>query len=185
MPLKPRKVYSRVQYLRLSRGGEPKIRESVKNFEVGKALKIKDGKKVVMFACGAIIGEAIQAAKRLGEKNIFPAIYSFPSVKPIDADLIKCCAKEFNLIVTIEEHNLSGGFGAAVAEVFSEIKGAGARLIRLGINDCYSEAVGSREYLRKRYKISTSEICKKIMGSLDFENFDQESDSYKLRKVKK
>lgn len=56
------------------------------------------------------------------QKGYSPAVYTFPTVKPLDVNVIQKCAKEFDLIVTCEEHNIVGGFGSAVAEVMAEMR---------------------------------------------------------------
>ena len=72
------------------------------------------------------------------------------------------CAKTHKAIVTVEEHNLSGGFGSAVAEVLAEAEGVQARLVRVALDDRYSCIVGSQKYLRQQYNIDAQAIIKKV-----------------------
>ena len=76
-------------YLRLGRGGEPRIHNKIENFELGKALKIKDGRDAAVFSTGAIFEEAKQAVEMLCEKGINASLYTFPTVKPIDSETIR------------------------------------------------------------------------------------------------
>ena len=149
-------------YLRLGRGGEKQIHERIDNFEIGKAIKIKDGKKVAVFSTGAIFDEVDEACKTLDAEGITPAAFTFPTVKPIDKDTILECAKNFDTIITVEEHNLSGGFGSAVAEVLAEDTSVKAKLVRIGLDDRYSCVVGSQKYLRKQYSIDAETIINKV-----------------------
>ena len=149
-------------YLRLGRGGEKQIHEKIDNFEIGKAIKIKDGKKVAVFSTGAIFDEVDEACKTLDAEGITPAAFTFPTVKPIDKDTILECAKNFDTIITVEEHNLSGGFGSAVAEVLAEDTSVKAKLVRIGLDDRYSCVVGSQKYLRKQYSIDAETIINKV-----------------------
>ena len=126
--------YNGTCYLRLGRGGEKRIHEKIDNFQIGKAIKIHDGNKFAIFSTGAIFDEVSEVYKTLKSEGLTPAVYTFPTIKPIDEDVIKICAKQFDYIFTVEEHNLSGGFGGAVAEVLSGIQGK-AKLVRIGIND--------------------------------------------------
>ena len=87
--------------------------------------------------------------------------YSFPTVKPIDTDVIKNCAKNCDYIVTVEEHNVIGGLGGAVAEVMAEYGGK-ARLVRLGLNDQYCVSVGNQNYLREQYGMDKGTIINRI-----------------------
>lgn len=148
-------------YLRLGRGGEPKIHENAVDFTVGKAIEIRQGKRVALFSTGAVYEEVAGAAKMLENAGITPAVYTFPSVKPIDKALIKKCAAEFELITTVEEHNIVGGFGSAMAEVMATVP-CKARLALIGLEDKYSSTVGSQKYLREIYGMSAEKIFERI-----------------------
>lgn len=153
-------------YLRLGRGGEKRIHNSEIDFKIGKAIKIKDGQRVAIFSMGAIFDEIGEAVGILQSNEIDPAVYTFPTVKPIDADVIIECAKSFDLIVTVEEHNIVGGFGSAVAEVISDMK-EHARLVRIGLNDTYSSLVGNQQYLRKQFRLDAQSIAERILTEVD------------------
>lgn len=157
--------YPGTVYLRLGRGGEKRIHESIENFEIGKALKIHQPVNtditVALFSAGAILDEASEACELLEKAGIGVEQYSFHTVKPIDKDVILDCAKKHKLIVTIEEHNIVGGFGSAVSEVLTEA-GAGARLLRVGLNDEYCSKVGSQSYLRKEFGLTGPQICELV-----------------------
>lgn len=150
-------------YLRLGRGGEKRIHDKIENFQIGKAIKINDGEKVALFSAGAIFDEVQEACKLLNEEGINPALYTFPTIKPIDKDVIEKYASEFDYVVTVEEHNIVGGFGGAVSEVMAEMKNKKAQLIRIGLNDIYSSIVGSQKYLRDQYGMSAKKIVQRVM----------------------
>ena len=158
--------YNGTCYLRLGRGGEKRIHEKIENFQIGKAIKIKDGEKVCIFSTGAIFEEISGAVSLLKEQGIDPAVYTFPTVKPIDREVILECAKNFDLIATVEEHNVIGGFGSAVAEVMAE-NPQKARLVKIGLNDTYSSKVGTQNYLRSEFGIDAKGIAQKIKGNLN------------------
>ncbi|MBQ8429672.1 MAG: transketolase [Clostridia bacterium] len=149
-------------YLRLGRGGEKRIHEKLDNFMLGKAIEIQKGEKVAVFSTGAIFDEVNEACEELKAQGITPTVYTFPTVKPIDKEVILECAKTHKAIVTVEEHNLSGGFGSAVAEVLAEEGGAKAKLVRVALDDRYSCIVGSQKYLRKQYSIDAKAIVEKV-----------------------
>lgn len=158
--------YNGTCYLRLGRGGEKRIHEKIDNFQIGKAIKVKDGTKVAIFSTGAIFEEVEEAVALLKEKGIDPEVYTFPTVKPIDRKVILDCAEKFDLIVTVEEHNIVGGFGSAVAEVMAE-KPQNAKLLKIGLEDTYSSKVGSQKYLRGEFHIDAKGIANKILESLN------------------
>ena len=149
-------------YLRLGRGGEKRIHEKLDGFTIGKAIEIQKGEKVAVFSTGAIFDEVNEACEELKAQGIIPTVYTFPTVKPIDKEVILECAKTHKAIVTVEEHNLSGGFGSAVAEVLAETDGVKAKLVRVALDDRYSCIVGSQKYLRKQYSIDAKAIIEKV-----------------------
>lgn len=154
--------YPGTAYLRLGRGGEKRIHEKIENFEIGKAIKVQDGEKIAIFSTGAIFEEVEDALGQLKQDGWNPAVYTFPTIKPIDKDVIEQCSKEFDLIVTCEEHNVVGGFGSAVAEVMAEMKEKKAHLLRIGLDDVYAVRVGNQKYLREEYGMSAGKIVERI-----------------------
>lgn len=154
-------------YLRLGRGGEQNVNNVIKEFEIGKAYKLRDAKnmnkKVAVFSTGAILEETSKACDILEEQGIAVEQYSFPTVKPIDSAVIESCADRFDNIFTVEEHNIVGGFGGAVAEVLAECGGK-AKLHRIGIDDFYCIEVGSQAYLREQVGINAEGIVRKVKG---------------------
>ena len=156
-------------YLRLGRGGEKVVNAELKEFEIGKAYKIRDAKKlpekVAIFSTGAILEETSKACDMLEENGIAVEQYSFPTVKPIDKAVIEDCASRFDNIFTVEEHNIVGGFGSAVAEVLAEYSGK-AKLHRIGINDFYCIEVGNQAYLREQVGINAEGITNKVKDVL-------------------
>ena len=158
--------YPGVCYLRLGRGGEKQIHDKIDNFQIGKAIKIRDGEDIAIFSTGAIFDEVIEAVDILKEFGVNPIVFTFPTVKPIDQDVIKECACDCRTIFTVEEHNVVCGFGSAVSEVVATIKGQCANVVRLGLNDTYSSIVGSQKYLRDYYGISANKIADKIKSEL-------------------
>lgn len=155
-------AYPGTGYLRLGRGGEKRIHDKLDHFQIGKAIKVNDGEQVAIFSTGAILEEVKATQEQLIADGYNPAVYTFPTVKPIDKEMIEQCAKKFDLIVTCEEHNIVGGFGSAVAEVMAEMKVKRAYLLRIGLNDEYSIKVGNQKYLREQYALDSVSISKRI-----------------------
>ena len=152
-------------YLRLGRGGEKNINNVIKEFEIGKAYKLRESKgadkSIAVFSTGAILEETTKACDMLEADGFGVEQYSFPTVKPIDKQAIIDCAKKFDNIFTVEEHNVVGGFGSAVAEVLAEC-GENTKLHRIGINDFYCIKVGSQAYLREQVGINAEGITNKV-----------------------
>lgn len=145
-------------YLRLGKGGEKRIHNHLDNFHIGKAIKIIDGNDIAIFTTGAILDEGYSAAEKLNEINISTALYSFPTIKPLDKDVINEVANKVSLIITLEEHNIVGGFGGAIAEHIAELQYKKAHIKRIGLNDIYSSDIGNQLYLREKYGMMSNQI---------------------------
>lgn len=167
-------------YLRLGRGGERRVHKSLPDFRIGKAIWIRDGSRgngknkpgaadepcIAVFSTGAILDEVCDACRELENAGIRVIQYSFPTVKPIDSETITACVKEAAAVFTIEEHNITGGFGSAVAEVMAEAGGA-PPLYRIGLHDEYCTKVGSQQYLREEYELSAEKIAAYIRAKIN------------------
>ena len=145
--------------------GEKRIHKDIENFKIGQAIRIHKGERIAVFSSGAILDEVVGAADILAQKGINPELWSFPTVKPIDRETILRCAKDFEIIAVVEEHNILGGFGSAVAEVLSELP-AHARLLRIGLDDTYCSVVGSQKYLRMQFGLDANGIAKRISEAI-------------------
>lgn len=149
-------------YLRLGRGGEKMLHQAPPDFQVGKGLKLADGSRVAFFTAGAIAREALKARDLLAEKGLCPAVFSLPFLKPMDTALIRQAARQYELIVTVEEHNVFGGLGSAAAETLAELGGSRAQLLRIGLHDTFCSLVGDQQYLRGQYGFSAERIAEKV-----------------------
>ena len=154
-------------YLRLGRGGEPTLHEGpVTDWEVPKALTLKEGTDVAVLSAGGILTQTVSAGKLLAEKGVSAEVVSFPCIKPIDKDKLVELSQRFRHIVTVEEHSIVGGFGSAVCEVLAE-KGLPCRVHRIGMEDVYSCIVGTQQYLRGEYGMDDKAICERTLAWLE------------------
>jgi transketolase len=151
-------------YLRLGKGGEKRIHNTPLIWEVGQAITLAEEGDVAVFSTGPILDNVTEAVRRLNEMGVRTRQYSFPSIKPLDKSLIQRVAYETTRIVTVEEHNLSGGFGSAVAEVLAEMPCPHAVLRRLGINDRYVSDIGSQTFLRQENHLAPDDIIQAVLN---------------------
>ena len=154
-------------YLRLGRGGEPDFGGTPECLKIGQGLEVLTGEKVAILFTGAIGDEVLQARDELRQSGIQAAVLAFPTVKPLDTALVTRLAGDFDLLVSVEEHNIIGGFGGAVAEVLAELPSPRGRLLRVGLGDKYSSIVGSQKYLRDFYEMSSRAIVERVREALD------------------
>jgi len=152
-------------YLRLGKRGEPIIYTHKPNLHLGKASVLQNGKDCAILATGNIVYHSLLAAKLLAKQGIRSTVASIHTIKPIDRKYILMLARQVPLIITVEEHLLTGGLGSAVAEVLaaSHVK---ARLLPLGINDRYLHEIGSPEFLRGIVGLTPQAIAKRIRQAL-------------------
>jgi len=148
-------------YLRLGKAGEPVVHEGTPEFQIGKAITVRDGNDITLISTGGMLYNTLQAAEELTEQNIRSRVLSMHTIKPIDAAAILAAGRETTAILTVEEHSINGGLGSAVAEVLSESDGLQTSFSRLGIPDSFSSHVGTQEYLRELYSLSIKGIVKK------------------------
>jgi transketolase len=128
----------RPAYLRLTRQELPRVHDDSYKFQIGKFSKLVDGDDVALLGTGGTVGFAVEAALALHKLGIKAAVWNASSIKPIDEDAIVAAAGCKHGVVTIEDHNVLGGLGGAVAEVLSSRKPA--KLLRLGVHDVFGES---------------------------------------------
>ncbi len=134
--------YSHSVYIRLMGGANcPAIYQEDYSFAIGKAVTVKKALEnekdiVTIFASGTMVNEAINASILLEEKGICTEVLNMHTIKPIDIDAIKNACEKSRLIVTVEEHNVIGGLGTAVAEVMAGIRNT-PELKVMGLKDAY------------------------------------------------
>ncbi len=149
-------------YLRLGRGGEECLHSSpIKDFEIGKCYKIlNENKDVAIFATGAISSYAYHVAKKLGL-----SLYTFPTIKPLNKEYIINITKQYEHVFTLEENNVCGGFGSAIAELLIGLD-KHPKVTILGIPDCYQTITGHREYLLDKVELSEEKLLERIKKEL-------------------
>ena len=107
-------------YLRVGREKSPVVTMFETPFEIGKAQIMRPGKDVAIISCGILLHNALMAAEELAEEGIEATVINSPSVKPLDTHAILESAVTTGAIVTVEEHQIAGGFGSAVAELLAQ-----------------------------------------------------------------
>ena len=142
-------------YLRLARMKTRKIYDENQKFEIGKAVQIGKGTDATIFATGIAVEQAIIAKEELEKQGINVRVVDMHTIKPIDEKMILKCARETKKLISIEDHNIIGGLGSAIAEVLTQEEPK--KLTRLGIKDTFGKS-GKAEQLIKYFGISSSDI---------------------------
>jgi transketolase len=124
-------------YFRLGRGREPVVyNDGVSNFKFGKAITFRDGGDLTVITHGLTMAAAVEAVQTLADEGIDCRLIDMHTIKPLDRDVVIKAATETGRIFTVEEHNVTGGVGTAVAEVLAE-EGIPCQFKRHGIDDEY------------------------------------------------
>jgi transketolase len=158
-------------YIRINRGFDQVLYDRADyGFELGKAVTLKEGTDLTIIACGSCVWRAVEAARILErEDGLKIRVLNLHTIKPIDREAIEKAVRETRRIVTVEDHNVMGGLGSAVAEV-AACTGKSFSFKMLGIPDCFS-IIGLHEDLMAHYGIDENGIVKsvrEVMGK-DFE----------------
>lgn len=134
-------------YIRFGRAATPVYHDESFSFTVGKGEVLQDGSDVAIIATGILVPEAIEAGKRLAAEGIKARIINMATIKPLDEELVIRAAKECGRIVTVEEHNILGGLGEAVAAVVAEHIPVSVH--RIGVRDEFGHSGPAGELLKQ------------------------------------
>tara|TARA_B100001123_G_C15012873_1_gene908264 strand:- start:215 stop:907 length:693 start_codon:yes stop_codon:yes gene_type:complete len=148
-------------YVRLSgTSNNPVVYNKDYEFEVGKAVKLTDGKDITIFCSGTMVYQCLEVEKKLKLKNISCNVINVHTIKPIDAKSVEEACKS-KLIVSVEEHNIIGGLGSAVAENLTSLKDT-PKLLMLGIKDNYSKG-GEYKFLLNKHRLTSEKIVEDVI----------------------
>ena len=125
-------------YFRVARGRDPEVYnvEQAAETKIGRAVVHSVGSDITLIATGTMVHPSKHAVAALNARGISAGLIDMHTIKPLDADAVTRAASESAVVMTVEEHNVIGGLGGAVAEVLADA-GAGVRLVRHGVQDAY------------------------------------------------
>ncbi len=151
-------------YLRLAREKTPIFSTADAPFELGKAYVLKEGRDVSLFGTGTMTYQLLLAAKMLEQKGIHAEVVHVPTIKPLDTDTLLASARKTGRVVTAEEAQIAGGFGAAVTEFLSEVLPMPVK--RIGINDRFGES-GTPSELMEFFGLTGGKVAETIEKFVD------------------
>ncbi len=147
-------------YIRTCREKMPVFTTEGTPFEIGKANVYREGKDVAIFACGPLVHEALKAAAELEKSGVSAAVVDCHTISPVDREAVIHWAKETGLIVSVEEHQIDGGLGSAIAEALAE-SGCPGKLKRHGVMNRFGES-GSAFDLLAKFKLDAKGIAEVV-----------------------
>jgi len=151
-------------YIRLNRTPTPNMYDENYIFKLGEPDRLTDGTDVTIFATGTMVSIAMDACDTLDIDNIGSTIVNVSSIKPLNKDKIIKYVKETGHVITIEEHNIYGGMGSAIAEILSENYPVPMKI--MGVQDRFGES-GTYEYLLQKLGLTSTEIVKNVKNILE------------------
>lgn len=150
-------------YIRLGRLAVEAVHDAETfKFELGKGVEIKEGNDLTIVATGLMVQESLKAAELLAAKGINARVIDMHTIKPIDKDILAKASKETGFIVTVEEHNITGGLGGAVCEAICDT--APCKVLRIGVEEKYGKS-GTPAALLEKYGLTAQAICDKIAAA--------------------
>lgn len=157
--------YPHPVYIRLTGAKRmPMVYQEDYQYEIGKAVLLKEGRDICILATGSMVYSAMKIGEKLEQSNISASVYNVHTIKPLDQMLIEEL-KKFSMIVTMEEHSVTGGLGGAIAEVLTGWS-SNLRLLHIGVEDYYPRA-GTYNHLLDEVGLSEDKMLDKVV---DFYN---------------
>lgn len=157
--------YPGPMYMRIGRGRDPVVYDTAVEIVRGGSITHSLGTDVTLLATGSMVHPCLEARNTLETQGYSVGVADMYSVKPLDSEAVEAAAASSSLLVTIEEHNVIGGLGAAVAELLTSV-GSGVRLHRHGIPDEYS-LIGPPTHLYRHYRLDAEGIAAVVKERLD------------------
>ncbi|MEK7524567.1 MAG: transketolase family protein [Patescibacteria group bacterium] len=146
-------------YVRLGRQPVQQIYDDKYEFKIGKGSVLTEGDDIGIIAVGSLVGSALQAAEKLRSEGISVRVVNMSSLKPIDARLVEETAQKVKMLVTAEDHQITGGLAGAVADVLTQTK---ARTFhRIGMKDAFGES-GKTADLYKKYQFDGEGVYSQV-----------------------
>lgn len=146
-------------YMRTGRTPQPVPRFDDNSFELGKAQNVADGSDLTIIACGPLVNHGVEARKLLEKKGLKARVLNMSTIKPIDHRAIELASIETGFLVTLEDHSVTGGLGAAVSE--SVTSNTPCRVLRIGVDNSPGLS-GNPKDLYARFKLDARNVTERI-----------------------
>ncbi len=150
-------------YIRVGRDPVPQFVPDDYEFQLGRSITLRKGGDVTLISYGDLMENTMMAAEGLARQGIQSRVINMSSLKPIDREAVVQAARETGRIVTVDNHNIFGGLGSAVAEVVAEE--APVRLKRIGVRDLFGKS-GTNEQMMKRFGLRAEDIERDVLEFL-------------------
>jgi transketolase len=154
-------------YIRIGKKGEPVVHEKEPKFEIGKALRVREGKEVWILALGNTLPLAMEAATQLDSRGVSCGVASMGSLKPLDTKLLAEVFASAKVVATFEEHSVLGGLGTATAEwLAAQSAPARAKLVTFGTPDEFLHATTHQPSAREWAGLTVENMTQRLASAL-------------------
>jgi transketolase len=154
-------------YIRIGKKGEPVVHETEPKFEIGKALRLREGSEVWILVLGNTLPLAMEAATHLASRGVSCGVASMGSLKPLDTKLLADVCASAKVVATLEEHSILGGLGTAVSEWFvTNAASARAKLVTFGTPDEFLHATTHQPSAREWAGLTVENMTQRLASAL-------------------
>ena len=151
--------YKGPMYIRIAKGYDPIVTLGQIPFEIGKAFQYREGNDALIITTGITLKDGLDASDELEQQGLKVSVLHVPTIKPLDKDKILSCIDQMPIIVTIEEHTVTGGLGGAISEIMAEANFSERKCFqRIGIPDVFPDQYGSQASLKQYFGITAENI---------------------------
>lgn len=151
-------------YFRLNRNEVPTLFEDSYSPQIGKSVLLRPGWDITFIACGLMVSRALEAADQLETEGLQVRVIEMHTIKPLDGEAVEQAARETGAIVSVEEHSIVGGLGAAVTELVTERFPVPVK--RIGLQDRFAET-GPYNTILDHYGMSVSHIISAAHSAIE------------------
>jgi transketolase len=147
-------------YVRVAKGHDPVVTTETGDFQIGRAVPMRDGHDALIVTTGVGLQVCLAAANQLTAAGIDATVLHMPTIKPLDTEALGAAAERVPVVVTVEEHSVIGGLGSAVAEYLAEADLLSHRKFRrIGFNDVFPSGYGDQNGMMRRHGISADAVA--------------------------
>jgi transketolase len=146
-------------YLRFGRPSVPNFTPADQKFEIGKAIKMHEGKDVSIFCTGHLVWKSLEAARQLGESGISTEVINIHTIKPLDTETVLDSVSKTRCVVTAEEHQANGGLGDSIAQLLC--RNIPSPIEMVAVNDSFGQS-GKPDELMIKYGLGTIDIVNAV-----------------------
>jgi transketolase len=153
-------------YIRIGKKGEPNVHASRPELWLGKALLVSEGRDVALLSSGAMLPEVVALAGILEGQGTRPSVFSFPTIKPLDKELLEKVFADYRLVATVEEHSVLGGLGGSVAEWRADHPKMPGNLLRFGTEDAFLHETCEQDEAHEHFGLVAKTMAERITAAL-------------------